>query len=241
MNQILVTQKLYVTPELKKKKRIYKIDFILSVLLVVVLICVYIYAEFIRNKDEEVARDILTSLDSSEGDMGEEIQLAEEQQQQQNNEQVAQQQKETRKTVYTTDGTPYTSVATVTIPSLNLQYPVLLPPDQSLESVENLIKVAPCKFWGPNANEVGNFCIVGHNYRNTKFFSKVPNLRAGDTIDITGVDDKTITYVVYDKYTVAPENTDCLDQATNGRKEVTLITCTDDSQQRWIIKAREAK
>ena len=241
MNQILVTQKLYVTPELKRKKKIYKIDFILSILLVVVLICIYIYAEFIRNKDEEVAKDILTSLDSSEGDMGEEIQLAEEQQKQQNNEQVAHLQKETRKTVYTTDGTPYTSVATVTIPSLNLQYPVLLPPDQSLESVENLIKVAPCKFWGPNANEVGNFCIVGHNYRNTKFFSKVPNLRAGDTIEITGVDDKTITYVVYDKYTVAPENTDCLDQATNGKKEVTLITCTDDSQQRWIIKAREAK
>ena len=27
MNQILVTEKLYVTPELKKKKKIYKINF----------------------------------------------------------------------------------------------------------------------------------------------------------------------------------------------------------------------
>ena len=31
MNQILVTKKLYITPELKKKKKAYKVYFILSV------------------------------------------------------------------------------------------------------------------------------------------------------------------------------------------------------------------
>ena len=31
MNQILVTKKLYITPELKRKKKIYKFDFIISV------------------------------------------------------------------------------------------------------------------------------------------------------------------------------------------------------------------
>ena len=30
MNQILVTQKIYVTPELKRKKKFYKVHFILS-------------------------------------------------------------------------------------------------------------------------------------------------------------------------------------------------------------------
>ena len=30
MNQILVTKKLYITPELKRKKKIYKFDFLLS-------------------------------------------------------------------------------------------------------------------------------------------------------------------------------------------------------------------
>ena len=34
MNQILVTEKLYVTPELKRKKRIYKINFIINILLI---------------------------------------------------------------------------------------------------------------------------------------------------------------------------------------------------------------
>ena len=31
MNQILVTKKLYITPELKRKKKIYKANFVLSI------------------------------------------------------------------------------------------------------------------------------------------------------------------------------------------------------------------
>lgn len=256
MNQILITKKLYVTPELKKKKKVYKIDFILSIFLVVALISVYIYAEYDRSKEESVAKDILTSLsegsDSNDDVMtialneseieerGEENNVASEE----NGKPTAGENSkstEKKKTVYTTDGASYTSVGTVTIPSLNVKYPVLLPPEQTTESIESLLKVAPCKFWGPNINEVGNFCIVGHNYRNTKFFSKVPTLRAGDTINVTGVDGNTITYAVYDKYAVAPTDVSCTSQLTNGRKEVTLITCTDDGSQRWIVKAREAR
>ena len=34
MNQILVTEKLYITPELKRKKKMYKFDFLISIFLV---------------------------------------------------------------------------------------------------------------------------------------------------------------------------------------------------------------
>ena len=37
MNQILVTEKLYITPELKRKKKIYKFNFIISVFFVCIL------------------------------------------------------------------------------------------------------------------------------------------------------------------------------------------------------------
>ncbi len=37
MNQILVTEKLYITPEIKRKKRMYKIRFFLSVFLICVM------------------------------------------------------------------------------------------------------------------------------------------------------------------------------------------------------------
>ena len=62
MNQILVTEKLYVTPELKRKKRIYKIELLLSVFLICLLFSYYIYAEYDRNKSEEVSKEILAEI-----------------------------------------------------------------------------------------------------------------------------------------------------------------------------------
>ena len=50
MNQILVTKKLYITPELKKKKKIYKFNFILSLFFLIVLVSFYIYAAYDREK-----------------------------------------------------------------------------------------------------------------------------------------------------------------------------------------------
>ena len=64
MNQILVTEKLYITPEIKRKKRMYKIRFFMSVFLICVLFSYYIYAENDRNKSEEVAHEILGQLEN---------------------------------------------------------------------------------------------------------------------------------------------------------------------------------
>ena len=64
VNQILVTKKLYITPELKRKKKIYKFDFFLSVFLVCILISFCIYAEYSRNKDEEVSQEILAQMET---------------------------------------------------------------------------------------------------------------------------------------------------------------------------------
>ena len=67
----------------------------------------------------------------------------------------------------------------------------------------------------------------------------MPDLQIGDEIEITDLTGQTLVYSVYDKYVVEPNDTDCTSQRTNGLKEVTLITCTDDSKQRVIVKARE--
>lgn len=89
-----------------------------------------------------------------------------------------------------------------------------------------MLKIAPCRFHGPNPNEVGNLCIAGHNYKNSKFFSKVPNLQLGDKIEITDLSGRMLTYTVYDKFIVNPDELECTSQLTNGNKEITLITCT---------------
>ena len=63
MNQILVTEKIYVTPELRRKKKVYKIQFFLSALLVCLLFSYYIYAEYDRTRSEEVSKEILQKLE----------------------------------------------------------------------------------------------------------------------------------------------------------------------------------
>ena len=42
MNQILVTEKVYVTPELRRKKKIYRVLFMLSIFSIIALFSVYI-------------------------------------------------------------------------------------------------------------------------------------------------------------------------------------------------------
>ena len=235
MNQILVTEKLYVTPNMKRKKKFFKVEFFLSVFLVCLLSSYYIYAEYDRNKSEQVSQEILASMTSIEQEEKlesivvilnsafaeeQEVDLTEEP------EEIPSVQLATA-----SDGTEYYTIATINIPKINVNYPILS------ETTTELLKISPCKFWGADPNQVGNFCIVGHNYRNTKFFSKVPTLEYGDIIEITDLSGKTVQYSVYDKYVVDPDNTACTSQLTNGRTEITLITCTNDSKQRVVVKA----
>ena len=249
MNQILVTKKLYITPELKRKKKIYKFNFFLSVFLVCALISFCIYAEYDRNKSEEVSQELLSEFSQDMNNMQEKsnilVAVLNENNEDENLQEVEEAKPQTNLSnqnlsVKTTDaGYNYMTIASISIPKIDVNYSIIVGETGSLEETEALLKISPTKFWGPNPNEVGNFCIVGHNYRNTKFFSKVPTLENGDIIEITDSNNRKINYEVYNKYEVVPEDTTCLDQTTYGRKEITLITCTNDSKLRVIVKARE--
>ena len=241
MNQILVSEKLYVTPGLKRKKKFFKIEFFLSVFLVCLLSSYYIYAEYDRNKSEQVSQEILASMTTMAEEQEEKLEaivvvlnsaFAEEQEVNLTEEP---QEIPSVQVATSSDGTDYYTIATINIPKIGVNYPILS------ETTTELLKISPCKFWGADPNKVGNFCIVGHNYRNSLFFSKVPTLEYGDIIEITDLSGKTVKYSVYDKYQVDPNDTSCTSQLTNGRTEITIITCTDDSKQRVIIKATAVK
>ena len=62
----------------------------------------------------------------------------------------------------TNDGYDYSAIATINIPKLNWSnpYPVLDGDTDSVDETTSLLKISPTKFWGPDPNEVGNFCIV---------------------------------------------------------------------------------
>lgn len=265
LNQILVTEKLYVTPELKRKRTFYKAHFFLSVFLVCVLFSFYIYAEYDKTKSEEVSKEILSDVSFYITDKtvntddttirlqddaimvvlsSEELEENERQEEIRISELIAEQERQSEEAIMNdvrySEGEPYYTVAVVTIPKINVEYPVLS------RTSDALLKISPTRFWGKkedkgvnDANMVGNFCIVGHNYRNSYFFSKVPTLENGDILYLKDMSGQTVTYELYDKYEVTPDDVSCTSQYTNGRREVTLITCTNDSQRRVIAKFKE--
>lgn len=245
MNQILVTKKLYITPELKKKKKAYKAYFFLSVFLICILISVYIYAEYDRNKSEEASASLLEDFNQENAELANKknilVAVLDGTDEGTNSDSATPKSQSTinkNKKVKTDSGYTYSTIASINIPKINVNYSIIDGETDSVEETDALLKISPTKFWGPAPNTVGNFCVVGHNYRNSKFFSKVPNLENGDIIEITDSNNKTLRYSVYSKYEVDPNDISCIDQNTNGKKEVTLITCTNDSKLRVIVKAR---
>lgn len=202
MNQILVTQKLYITPELRRKKKMYKFQFFLSVLLVCLLFSYYIYAEYDRSKSEEVSKEILQGLeikignniqtnhssveDSTIKEYDGMIVVAIEDDEEDDKKIIQGDTKqEITPTIYTaSDGTEYYAEARLNIPRLGIEYPVL-----STWS-EELLKLSVNKYWGPKPNEVGNYCIVGHNYKSGKMFGKLPAITNGDIIELTDLSRK---------------------------------------------------
>lgn len=130
------------------------------------------------------------------------------------------------------NGKTYDVIANLNIPSLGIKYPVLSSTSTAL------LKISLNKYWGANPNEVGNMCIVGHNYEDSRFFGKLNKIKKGAIVKITDLTGKTLDYEVYDTYTVGPYDTDCTSQLTKGNTEVTLITCNKDGSKRFVVKAR---
>lgn len=238
LNQILVTEKIYVTPELKKKKKIYKIEFFLSIILICLFSSYYIHAAYDRDKSEEVSQMILTEIKDDNikeyCDNDPIIIILDD-----NLSNNKQKEEKLEKEIYI-DNVIYPIESIIKIPKIGINYPVIS------KTSEELLKISVNKFHGPNPNEVGNYCIVGHNYLNDKMFSRLDELKNGDIVELKDWSGKIIEYRVYDKYIVNPTDTSCTSQRTKdgkklGFREITLITCANYGTQRLIVKCREIK
>lgn len=126
----------------------------------------------------------------------------------------------------------FVAVGTIEIPKIDLKYIVLE------SATKDSIEVSVAVDSGPGLNKIGNTVIVGHNYRNGTFFSNLKNVSNEDKVYITDKSGERVTYTVYNISTIAPEDSDYMDINTNGKREVTLKTCTDDTKSRLIINAR---
>lgn len=122
-------------------------------------------------------------------------------------------------------------IGEIKIPKLNVDKYILE------ESNNEALKVSVTKLCGPEINEIGNFCIAGHNYN--KMLGKIKKLESNDEIILTDIYGHSTSYYVYDNYQTSPKDVSCLDQNTKEKREITLITCTKGAVKRVIVKARE--
>ena len=115
-----------------------------------------------------------------------------------------------------------------------MEYPILE------KTTPSSIELAVAIMYSANGlNQPGNTVIAGHNYRNGSFFGNNDKLKNGDKIYITDNSGTKIKYNIYNIYETSPDDSDFIMRETNGKREVSLSTCTDNSKARLIIWAVE--
>lgn len=124
-------------------------------------------------------------------------------------------------------------IGLIQIDKIDLLYPILS------ETSEDSLNISPCRFYGPMPNEIGNLCIAGHNNANDKLFGKLDLLNINDTIRIYDLKGSYIDYYIYNRTQIKANDTSCMNQDTNGQREITLITCNNLKSSRLLIKAKE--
>ena len=214
---------------MKTKDR--KIRIILIILAITIFMISFIFAnQIVKEKTKNVDKQVKTSFISTEnvntGSWKQEENTIKD------NENTTQDTSfyQTEESILTTYK-GYPVIAKLEIPKINLETYVIS------EYSNQALGVSVTKFYGGNPNEVGNFCIAGHNYITQNMFHDLKKLSIGDTFTLVDTNNHEGIYKIYLVEIVEPNETQCLSQKTDGRIELTLITCTTDSSKRIIVKA----
>lgn len=127
----------------------------------------------------------------------------------------------------------YNMMGYIEIPAIKIKYPVL--EKVTTHSIEIAVAIRA----GVGLNNIGNTVIVGHNYRNGLFFSGLNKLKNNDLVYITDRSGTRIKYKVYNIFSTTPEDSSYYSRDTEGRREVSLATCSDTGSMRTVVLARE--
>ena len=209
MNQILVTN--FNNKREKENKKIFKVQFVISIAIIIFAICFFIYYLYSLKTSENFSKKIISNYN------------------------ISTLYSNNKKNNNTQSSAENSIFGIIEIPKINIYYPVF-----SFLSEENL-KVSPCKLYGTNLNENTNICIAGHNYNNNMFFSNIDKLQNGDEIYIYNNNGFKYIYKVFEKYEVKENDLSPIYNYNKNKKTLTLITCNNLNNNRIIIKAKQNK
>jgi len=211
MNQILYSEHENIKNDKRNNRKKFKVLFYISIISIFCVISYFLYSFYITKKKENISKNLLNNFNLERLYSND------------NNYTII--------PLNTNDN--YFVIGAIEIPSISINYPILS------DVNDELLKIAPCRFYGSYPNAVGNLCIAGHNYDDNSFFSNLYKLNIGDEIRIYDSFNLLIKYHIYDKYETSKKDTSCTSQDTNGNKEITLVTCNNFNGNRLIIKAKE--
>ena len=129
----------------------------------------------------------------------------------------------------------YNMVGTIQIPKTKVKAPIV--DKVTTKSISAAVGI----LYGNGLNQAGNTVLVAHNYRNGTFFSNNKKLVIGDKIYITDITGIKIEYTIYNTYITSDMDFSYATRDTNGKREISLSTCTTDPAKRLVILARESK
>ncbi len=215
MNQILFSKfnQEIEREENKKKKKIlifFKYQFTISILIIIACSAYYLYNLYTTKKKESLSRQLLSNYN---------INLL-----------YSSNSNYETNVVETQDEEPFI-IGLIEIKKLKIIYPILS------DVSDDLLKIAACRFYGPMPNEIGNLCIAAHNYHDYRFFSRINLLETEDLITIYDASGNPLEYKVTKKYTIDAYDNSCINQDTNGEKQITLLTCNNVAGSRTVVKA----
>lgn len=120
---------------------------------------------------------------------------------------------------------------TIEIPKIGIIYPVFN------NFTEELLSLSPCRFSGPNIDEIGNIAIAGHNLENHTFFSDLNQIEINDIVNLYSNSGNKFEYIVYKTYETESDDLSTLANSFINQKELTLVTCNNTNKKRFIVKA----
>lgn len=207
MNQILEVNKKLKNKKVNTiKKYLLLFQVILSILIIIVTFLYIFYNKIKTSNKEKYSNEILNSYS------------------------IAKLYSDKSNNVDDSNSTNPYVIGTIEIKKLEIYYPIFS------DCTDELLKISPCRFYGPLPGEKGNLCIAGHNYDNEKFFSKLSLLNINDIVNIYTYNN-SFSYRIFDIYETIPTDTTPVYSYSSSDKLLTLITCNNLNKNRLIIKA----
>lgn len=117
----------------------------------------------------------------------------------------------------------YDYIGTISIPTLNLELPVMSEYDY------DRLKIAPCRYYG--SIHTNDLIICAHSYKT--HFKNIDKLNQNDLIIITDTDGVKYIYEVLEIEILKPTD---VSKMIDNKFDLTLYTCTNDGLNRITIR-----